>query len=273
MPVSYLPEHTNWEEARLQNLYADEGWLNLAGLYWMEPGEYTFGSDSSNDLVFPVDFPQEMGSFFVTTNRVLLTSESTEITVDGSPLDGPTVVYDETNEANAEMVFGDYRWFVINRADNLGVRLRNLQHPALHHQLDIPKYPTDYRWVVEASYVPYDTPKSIAVENILGFRYQMQIPGQLQFEIEGKAFTLEPIQEGDEFFIIFSDETSAVETYGSGRYMYADMPQGTEGVTLDFNKCYNPPCAFTDYATCLIPPPENQLALAIRAGEKDFHMP
>ena len=100
----------------------------------------------------------------------------------------------------------------------------------------------------------------------------MNISGQLRFKIAGREYTLEPIDEGDKFFIIFSDETSAIETYGSGRYMYADRPVDGGRVELDFNKSCNPPCAFTDFATCLIPPPENRLDVRIDAGEYDYHM-
>ncbi len=274
MPLSYLPEHANWEEERVQLLYAPEGFLNLAGLYWMEPGEYTFGSDSASDLIFPEDFPAATGSFFVTRNRVLMTPASgAEITVNGESMTDPTIVYDEETNKILEMAWGEYRWHVIERAGNIGLRLRDLRHPALYRELDIPKFPVDYRWVVRASYVPYETPRTVSVDNVIGFNYQMKIAGQLRFELDGQDMTLEPIIEGDKYFIIYSDDTSGEETYGSGRYLYADIPEEGDEVILDFNKSKNPPCAFTDFATCLIPPPENRLALRIEAGEKDYHLP
>ena len=273
MPISYLPDHANWEEERMSNLYAEDGFINLAGLYWVEVGEWSFGSDPSNDVVFPSDLPSHLGSLVVTHNRVLLTpGEDSAIQVDGEKLDRPTVVYDEESDEYTEMISGDYKWHFIERAGNLGIRVRNLKHPALENRAEIGKFPVSYDWVVEATYVPYEKPKKVVIDNVVGFTYEMDIPGQLQFELGDKEFTLEPIQEGDKFFLIFSDETSALETYGSGRYMYADMPKEAESVILDFNKCYNPPCAFTDFATCLIPPKENRLALRVEAGEKDFHM-
>lgn len=264
--------HGKWESKRLNDLKAEDGFLNLAGLFWMSPGEHSFGASASNELVFPEAFPDFVGKFFVTGEQVVFTPVDDEILIDSQIVDKPTLIFDLDSGMSSKLTFQNYKWFVIERAGNIGVRLKDLEHPALREEISIPKFPLSPDWVIEAEYVPYKSPKKLKMENVIGYSYEMEIPGQLQFEIEGRELTLEPMNSGDKFFIIFSDETSAVETYGAGRYLYASKPIGEEKVMLNFNRAYNPPCAFSDFATCLLPPSENQLAVRIEAGEKEYHL-
>ncbi len=262
-----------WKQQRLTDLYSESGFINLAGLYWMVPGEHLIGSSNTSQLQFPEDMPQHLGSLFVTRDQVVFTANpGIQVEVDSVPAVGPTLVFDKDEGLALEMTWGTYKWFVIERAGNLGIRLKNLQHPALASKVKIDRFPPNLDWVVEASYRPYDVPRNLRIENVLGHVFDLNIPGKITFEKEGEMYTLEPLESDDRFFIIFSDATSGMDTYGSGRYMYADQPKKGNQILLDFNKAYNPPCAFTDFATCLIPPPENQLTLAIHAGEKDYHV-
>ena len=265
-------EVDKWHKGRMERLYAETGFLNLAGLFWMEPGDHTFGSSQDNSLVFPSDFAPLSGKLFVTPNQVVFTPDpSFDVEIDGEPVASPTLIYDKEEDLVKTLVFRSFKWFVIERAGNIGIRLKDLEHPLLKSKMNIGRFDISPEWVVEADYVPYDAPREIRIENIIGHVYDMPIQGQLRFEKDGKKYTLEPIIEGDKFFVIFSDETSGESTYGAGRYMYIDRPAGEVPVVLDFNKSYNPPCAFTEFATCFIPPPENRLSLVIEAGEKDFH--
>ena len=266
-----LAQWENWKTQRVEELISPDGFLNLAGLFWLDEGENAFGSDSGNALIFPPDFPPTTGVFRVENGNVTMKA-NTELLIDSMAVT-EAVVFDPSTGKSPVVAWKDFRWFVIERAGNLGIRLKNLAHPLLSHPLDIPYFPYHPDWVVEADYVPYPIARKLHIENVFGHQFEMEISGQLRFAAGGQSFTLEPIDEGEKFFIIFSDGTSAIETYGSGRYLYAKRPKNGEKVILDFNTAYNPPCAFTDFATCFIPPPENRLDVRVEAGEKDFHPP
>lgn len=266
-----LEDFEKWKVERVAKLKAPEGYLNLAGLYWLTQGDNLFGSDSSNSILFPDDLPSVMGNFRLDGKTVTIKDAIEGVRIDSV---GATevIVYDREPSVVKLMEYETYRWYVIERAGDIGVRLQNLDHPKLKVNIDIKYFDHNPQQSVMADFLPYAVPKKLNITNVLGHEFEMNISGQLRFEIDGKEYTLEPIDEGDKFFIIFSDETSAIETYGSGRYMYADMPINGRMVELDFNKSYNPPCAFTDFATCLIPPPENRLDVRIDAGEYDYHL-
>ena len=260
-----------WTKVRMQKLKAEEGFLNLAGLYWVEQGEYVIGSDTTAHLIFPDGFPSQFGTLFVAGNQVLFTPTVEGATIDEVPLEQTTMIYDEEEQLSKTIKFGSFRWYVIKRGDDLGIRLKDFDHPLLREEIAIKRFPVDPAWRFEAEFVPYESPKVMKLQNITGQEVSYDVPGRLVFEINGDSYGIDPIMEGEEYFLIFSDETSGVATYGSGRYMYAERLEGGR-LVVDFNKSYNPPCAFTDYATCLIPPPENRISLAIEAGEKDYHL-
>ena len=267
----YKEELAVWTKTRMQKLKAEEGFLNLAGLYWFDQGEYILGSDSTSHLVFPTSFPAKFGSIFVAGNQVIFTPTVEGFTIESDPLEQTTMIYDEEEEIVSTIEYGSYRWFVIKRGSDLGIRLKDYDHPLLQEEISIHRYPVNSKWRFEAEFVAYDAPRTMTLQNITGQQVEYSVPGKLVFNIEGVSYSIDPIMEGEEYFLIFSDETSGIATYGSGRYMYADRLE--EGrLVVDFNKSYNPPCAFTDYATCLIPPPENRIQLAIEAGEKDYHL-
>ena len=266
-----LDDWESFKAKRLANLKLPDGFLNLAGLYWLEEGENTFGSDSTNNILFPNDLPEVMGNFRLKEKTVTILNPTEGLTIDTLTAT-ETVVFDLDSSVVKIMEYGTYRWFIIERAGDVGIRLINLDHPKLKETIDIKHFDYNPKLAVQAEFISYTKPKKLKIINVLDHEFEMDIVGQLKFEIDGKAYTLEPIEDGDRFFIIFSDGTSAIETYGSGRYLYADKP--TEGglVDLNFNRAYNPPCAFTEFATCLIPPPENRLDLRVEAGELDYHV-
>ncbi len=261
----------NWKSERMSILKSPDGFLNLAGLYWLQEGDNTFGADSTNTIPFPDDFPENVGNFQLRNKIVTILDLIDGVTIDSLGAK-ETIVFDQEGSINKLMEYGTYRWFVIERAGNVGIRLQNLDHPDLKKEIDIKYFDYNPQLAVQAEFIPYSDPKKLKITNVLGHEFEMNISGQLRFEFSGKKFTLEPMDEGEKFFIIFSDETSALETYGSGRYMYTKRPEEGGMVKLDFNRAYNPPCAFTDFATCLIPPPENRLTIRIEAGEYDYHM-
>lgn len=260
----------DWKVERMTELKSKEGFVNLAGLYWLEEGENAFGSDSSNSVVFPADFPSNAGVFRVQNGTVSIEGIAADILTDSTYME-EGLVFDPLQDISREMTYGNYVWYIIERVGNVGVRLKDLNHPMLKKEIDIHFYAYNPDLVVEAVFKPYLPKKKLTVDNVLGHRFEFDVEGQLQFEFGGKKYTLEPLDDVD-FFVIFSDETSAIETYGSGRYLHVPLPGPDGKTTIDFNRAYNPPCAFTDFATCLIPPQENRLDFRVDSGELDFHM-
>jgi uncharacterized protein (DUF1684 family) len=269
--VSYQQEIEGWHGERIQKLKAPNGWLNLVGLYWLEEGNNPFGSGQQNKVIFPTGtIVESAGIFERTGNKVkLVTLNNTLIKVNDKPVT-EAVIYDKDSTRQPVIAYGNLRWTIIQRDDKIGVRLRNLKSAEATAFKDIDRFPVDTAWRISATLQVAGQARSIAITNILGQTNQQQTPGKLVFAIEGKQYSLDALEEGDELFIIFGDETSGKTTYPSGRFLYAKKP-GADGKTiLDFNKAYNPPCAFTNYATCPLPPKENILPVAVTAGEKNY---
>lgn len=267
----YVEEIKNWQKERVESLKKEDGWLNLAGLYWLRPGSNTFGAEAGNQLVFP------KGKSAAQLGRLIL--ENGEVWVESKP---EAEVWQGENRVarlkifspgNAPLVLrhGSLRWFVIKRGEKYGIRLRDLEHPNLSHFTGIESYPIDSKWKVVAKLEKFSEEKKIAITDVLGQTSMQPSSGALVFTLKGKTYRLDPIDEGDQFFILFGDKTNAKHTYQSGRFLYAQKPAaGSNTVTLDFNKAYNPPCAFTEFATCPLPPAQNVLNVAVQAGEKRY---
>ena len=262
-----------WDTARIKSLKAPNGWVNLAGLFWLEEGENLFGSDASNQLIFPNNkIPARAGSLLRRGEKVILQTTDTALKVDDKYL-AEAVVYDRGLQRSPVMSYGSLRWTIIRRGNLTGVRLRDLEHPNLPLLTQIDRYAINEQWKVRAVLKTGKGSGTIAIRNVLGQVNETHSPGTLHFELNGTAYTLDALEEEGKLFIIFGDPTNGETTYPSGRFLYADIP-GADGVTeLDFNKAYNPPCAFTPFATCPIPPVQNRLPIAIAAGEKKVHLP
>lgn len=260
----------DWKGSRVQELMSPDGFMNLAGLYWLKSGNQTVGSATESNIVMPDDWPAESGNLVMENDEIWFRNIHPEILIDSMYHENYQLFSSESG-MKGEISYKTYLGYLIERAGNFAIRLKNLDHPNLKKNPKIEYFKFDSDWQINARFEPYLFPKTIQIENVLGHVFNQEIPGQLKFQINGQTYTLEPITDGDSWFIIFSDLTSAKETYGSGRYMYAKKSQNGEAVLLDFNQAYNPPCAFTPYATCLLPPPENFLPFEIKAGELDFH--
>lgn len=163
------------------------------------------------------------------------------------------------------------RWTIIKRSERIGIRLRDLNSPAVKNFHDIATYPFRDSWRITATLHTEKVPATIPVTNVLGQTSDQKVAGRLVFKINNTEYSLDALEEGDELFIIFGDATNKKETYPSGRFLYAKKPAAGETTILDFNKAINPPCALTPYATCPLPPKQNRLAVAITAGEKRSH--
>lgn len=269
--VAYRKDIDAWHAHRMEDLKGPEGWLNLAGLFWLKDGYNTFGSAADNNIIFPVGkIAEHAGVFFVRAGVVeLQMNPGIEVKSDGKPLTSLIVYSDST--VSPQLEYGSLRWFIIERNNLLGVRLRDMEREELLSFKGVERFDVDPTWRVEAKFETYDPPHQIDITNILGQSFTQPSPGAVVFEHLGKTYRLDAIDEGgEEYFMIIGDSTNGISTYPSGRYMYVAKPQPDGAVILDFNKLYNPPCAFTPYATCPLPPKQNVLDFAVNAGEKSY---
>ena len=266
--AAYIQSVEQWQQDRLEGLKSKSGWLNLAGIYWLQEGSQTIGSDPSNDIVFPERAPAFLGVLTLEGEEVhLQVQEGVELFYEGEAVQELNLRY-ETSGKPSYLTHGDFAWYIMKRHTSLAVRLRDYRNPAIEALDHIPSYPIDPDYLVEAQLEPFPEARTMTVNTpFQDYTQEYQCPGELHFELQGQKLSLLPFESGDSYFIILSDETTALETYGGGRFMYA-TPDSTGRILLDFNKAYNPPCAVTPFAACPMPPRENHLPIRIEAGEK-----
>jgi hypothetical protein len=270
-PAAYAKEIEQYRIARLAELKSDSGYLSLMGLFWLKEGENKFGSDPANEIVLPKDKVSRLAGVFVLKNGIvrLEAQANSNVTLADKPVTSLELKSDEDDKPTV-LHLGSLSLQIIKRGDKLGVRAKDKDNPARSNFAGIESYPADLKWRVAARFEPYNPPKKMPIVNILGMESGEESPGAVAFEVEGKAYRLDAIKEKGEpkLFMIFADNTSGKETYPAGRYLYVDPPDASGRMIIDFNKAYSPPCAFTRFATCPLPPRQNRLPLAIAAGEK-----
>ncbi|MBV8783780.1 MAG: DUF1684 domain-containing protein [Gammaproteobacteria bacterium] len=262
-----------WRARRAASLTSESGWLTLAGLFWLKPGANSFGRDPGNALA--LDNPAlaaRAGRFVLEGNAVRFEADpAAHITRGGAPVDTLVMVPDTAGEPTV-LESGSLRFFVIERAGNLGVRVRDLDNPHRRNFHGLEYFPVSPDWALTARFEPYEPARHLKIINILGMEDDAVSPGAVVFEKDGHEYRLDAVLESpdhQELFIMFADATSGHETYGGGRFLYIPLPRA--GVAqLDFNEAYNPPCALNDFATCPLPPPQNRLALRVAAGELKY---
>lgn len=269
---AYAGEVEAWRAERLARLTADDGWLTLTGLYWLEPGENLFGSSPDNSVVIPDDSVAGVAGRLLVGDDgsvVALAEEGAGVEINGEALTEKTISTDAAGAPDVVAV-GRVRFYIIDREGRLAARVKDPEAPTRSGFSGIEHFPIDPAFRVEARLEPYDEPREVAIPTVLGEDTVMTAPGRLHFSVGGEALTLEPYADepGDSLFLIFRDATSGDTTYGAGRFLSAAAPGPDGRTTLDFNLAYNPPCAFTPFATCPLPPPQNALGIAIEAGEK-----
>lgn len=259
----YEQEILAWRDRRIDALRASYGWLSLVGLHWLEEGENSVGSGTGNDIVLPASIGVEhVGSVWLEDGSVRV-----EVGADSSL---SARVRPEIEGELVELAVGSVRLYLIERSGKLAVRVKNSEAKTRTHFRGIDYYPIDSSWRVTARFEPYDPPKTLRIVNILGMPEPAKSSGALVFELDGETYRLDPIDEGDSLFVVIGDATNGSETYGGGRFVYTDLPSADGMVVLDFNKSYNPPCVFTEYSTCPLPPEQNKLLIAVRAGERAY---
>lgn len=273
--TDYIQEIKDWQESRNEEMRdTSSSWLNLVGLHWLEEGESTFGSDSSNTLLFPEHSPAFAGTFMLKDSVLhLQVVEGVSILHNGQVVKEMVLQHD-MDTATTYLQMGSINIHAISRPEGIAIRVKDSQNPELVNFVDIPNFDIKPDWQLEAQLEWFDQPQPIMIPTVLGSERMQECPAIIVFQVNGERYELYPYDSfyGDPVWtVIFSDLTNGETTYGGGRFLELDAPQpGAPSMIIDFNKAYNPPCAFSAFATCPIPPPENRLALAIPAGEKRY---
>lgn len=269
----YIQQINDWHKKRIESLTEKDSWLSLAGLFWLKEGENSFGADKTNDIVFPegkaTDF---MGWFNLNDGEVKLrVKPGVNITGNDKVISDIIMQNDQTTNPTI-LKYESLTWFVIKRGEKYGIRLKDNKNPELEAFKGIDRYDVNPGWRIPATFKIYDPVKIIEIPTVLGTVVQDTAPGYLQFEINGKSYQLDPLGslKSKSLFLIFADQTNGDETYGAGRFLSVDFSHPDSTIYIDFNKAYNPPCAFTKYATCPLPPKQNQLPIEVTAGEKKY---
>ncbi len=268
VPETYEEEIESWKQDRIESLKAPGGWLRLAGMFWLDEGENSFGSGQDNDIIFPEGtIPEYAGTFLYENGQVIMnTADDVSITHEGEPV-SEFVLYDGADTPGAE--YEALEWFVIVRDGEIAIRLYNKENEKADAFTGFPSYPLDPKWKREARFIPNPEGTTISIVNVLGQQMDAPSPGVIEFAVNGETYSLDTLEGGERLFIIVADETNRTETYQAGRYIYIDYPEeGSDTTVIDFNKAYNPPCSFNTFTTCQLPPPQNRLDVAIPAGEK-----
>jgi uncharacterized protein len=263
-----------WRQQREARLKAEDGWLAVAGLFWLQEGENRFGSGPDNAIVLPAGAaPALAGTFELRQGRVRVRVEpGVTLTAAGQPVTAMALRSDDPGPPDV-LRLGRLTLQVIVRGGTYGIRMKDPESETRRTFAGLQWFPIRDDLRFEARFVPWAAPRTIAIPNILGQVNDLPSPGYAEFTLAGRKLRLEPVIEepgAEELFFIFSDQTAGKQTYPAGRFLYAAMPKDGR-VVLDFNKAYSPPCAFTAFATCPLPPPQNRLPVRIEAGEKNPH--
>jgi hypothetical protein len=261
--AAYERDIVQWQKNRAARLVAEDGWTALVGLDWLNEGR--------NELHVPGG---SAGTVVLKNGMTVLEpAKDSGLTIDGKPVTTPVELVNDASPNGPTIVKrGSAQFQIIKRNDRYGVRVKDARSEARVHFKGLTYFPIDPKWRLEAKFEPYNPPRKIPIANVLGMTSEEVSPGALVFSVNGKEYRIDPILEQGEkdLFIIIKDETSRDVTYPAARYLYAKQP-GPDGMTVvDFNKAYNPPCAFTPFATCPLPPPQNRLPFRIEAGEKRY---
>ena len=258
---AYQREIAKFRTEREAKLKADDGWLTVVGLHWLKNGINTVGSDPYTDAPLPKSAPPMVGTIALSKGKVHFKPAP------GIPLKEMDLKTDVTPQYD-RLTLGRVKFFVIEREDRFGVRVKDNDSEARQKFSGLRWYPIEPAWKIKAKFTP--APHDVFFDTEVGVKEKDQSPGYVTFTRGGKEYKMEPVTEDDHLWFVFRDQTSGKTTYAASRFLYVPMPK--DGfVEVDFNKAENPPCVFTDYATCPLPTPQNRLQLAVTAGEQMYH--
>jgi uncharacterized protein (DUF1684 family) len=274
---------TAWRAEHATELQKPDGWLSLTGLEWLQPGENSFGSAADNKIHLQGS-PAHLGILVLNANNTVQLRPpqggfAPDFLVAGAPAAARLIPVDPDDDKNApHLTIGTLNMYLIRRADRFALRIKDSKAPALINFHGLAWFAPDAKYRVTAKWTPYTPAKSITLATLAGTSYDQPVPGAAEFVLDGKTYRLEPVLEdpaGAQLFFVLRDATSATDTYRACRFLYTGFPDhGIEKsgtLVLDFNRLENPPCAYTPYSTCPLPPPQNRLSISIPAGEQRYH--
>jgi len=273
VPENYEAELAEWHAQRVARLTAPNGWLSLIGLHFLNEGEQRVGAAAGSDIALAAGPPSLGVIDLQPSGRIMLrVTPGAGVRVDGREMLSAELIPQGRGPRGQTTTVscGSMSFYVIVRGGRMALRVQDTAAPSRMEFAGIERFPTDESWRVEAQWEAFGVPREVTITNTLGQESSALVMGRAVFEREGRRLTLLPLQEtlGEPLFFIIADETSGDETYGAARFVYSDPPDESGRLIIDFNKAINPPCAFTPYATCPLPPSENVLPIAVRAGEK-----
>ncbi|HAN77870.1 MAG TPA: hypothetical protein DCQ31_08910 [Bacteroidales bacterium] len=275
---SYFEGIEKWRVNRNINMQKPDGWLSISGLFWLEQGANQLGSGKNCNLKLNEKYNlPNLGTVvltgekaeFIPNKKLGITLETK--TIIAKKITKKVVVNDDRSDDMSVFRLGDLSWFVIERSGRYAIRFRDNKSPKFANYKPIPNYEISTYWYREARFFKHEKPLYIPTTTTGGGRDSVLSPGYLRFVIEDEVYSLDVMSEDEgNFFVVFGDYTNGDDTYGSGRFVYVEKPKEGNQTIIDFNKAYNPPCAFTEFATCPKPSENNFLKLAVRAGEKSL---
>ncbi len=271
---TFLADNQAWRETRQQQLRKPDGWTSLVGLHWLEPGSQTIGSGVDSSLRLAVG-PAALGEVSGEGEAFWFTpAKGVAMTVDGQPLTGKIRFYSDRDEHPNKLGFdgGKGLLALIQRGDRRALRVWHADAPSRLQFSGLDYWPADPDWRITGRYVANAEGKTLPIVDIIGVITEQPNAGAIEFERAGRRHRLEAIgKPGSSLFVVFADRSNGHGSYPAGRFVEVAAPDASGNVTIDFNRAYNPPCAFTPFATCPLPPPENRLDLVVSAGEKNYH--
>ena len=273
--AAYTASVEKWRAQREARLKADGGWLSVAGLFWLHDGANRFGSDLLADIVLPSPAPADAGTFDFRDGKTVVTAASgVSVMVGGKRVETATLRADSDpkfDEKVDQITLGDLTMYIHASGSRYAVRLLDKNSRLRKIFTTLRWFPIDPSYRVVAQYVPYDKPKTVTVQNIMGDFTPTQIPGYVSFQLHGQPLRLDVESNAPDpgLSITFRDLTSGKETYGAARFLVTANPKDGK-VVLDFNEAYNPPCAYNPYTTCPLPTPQNRLRVRVAAGEMTY---
>jgi hypothetical protein len=280
-PSTYAASIARWRAEREARLKADDGWLTVVGLEWIKNGDSSVGSNPSSTVVLPKSAPDRVGTLTLAGGKVRFKPASSlapgAVMINGQPAHEMELKPD-IDTMYTRVVVGRVKFFIIQRGEGagakFGVRIKDNDSAIRREFTALKWYPVDPSWRVTAQYIPFDKPRELTFETLVGVQERDQSPGYVQFERNGKQYRMDAVVEDDDLWFVMRDATSGKSTYAASRFLYTELPKNglkqPGPVTVDFNKAENPPCVFTPFATCPLPPPQNRLTLAVTAGEEMY---
>ena len=272
--AAFTANQQQWRDQREAALLQPEGWTSLIGLHWIDPGPHHLGSAADNGVRLTMG-PEHLGMLDVSKDGLRFVPDRRAVsTLDGAPLGAPARLRGDDDAAGpTKLGFDDGKGVatVIKRGARYALRVRHADAPTRTGFSGIDYWAADPQWQIRGRFVAHPPGRTIDIANIIGTTDAMPNPGAVEFERDGATYRIEALDEGaDTLFLVFADRTNGQGSYGAGRFLDIERPDAQAAVTLDFNRAYNPPCAFSAFATCPLPPAENRLDLAITAGEKAY---